>query len=324
MDVVTEVLDELYDYQEAENAWSVEWDMTETNNQNYDKAELQHARLVEVERPQRFKVKVSFVEGDRLWKRLLELGWSGKVWDMRWVDQQRDGYIRSRCVGRQYNNSLVYGLFAATPDGVVVFILLDHLASDKRLMFMTFDVTAAYLHAPMKSIHVMRPPENLRRVPNELWLARKAMLGFRESGRLYQDFQSDEFVKEGFERGDCEPCAYRQRVRKLRMVVHGDDGGMVGRVADAEMDEVAAPFLEQFLPLAVQHYVRLARVALGHLHVVPAQLGTDAGAERLRDRLLGGETRGQAWGGVFVPQAVVDLGGEQDACLLYTSDAADE
>ena len=45
----------------------------------------------------------------------------------------------------------------------------------------------------------MRPPRNLRKTEKELWLARKAMLGFRESGRLYQDSQSSEFEGEGFE-----------------------------------------------------------------------------------------------------------------------------
>ena len=66
------------------------------------------------------------------------------------------------------------------------------------------------------------------------------------------------------------------------------------------MDVAAAASLEQFLPLAVQDDVRRAGVAAGDLHVEPAQLGADAGAERLGDRLLGGEARGQTWRGVFV------------------------
>ena len=84
-------------------------------------------------------------------------------------------------------------------------------------------------------------------------------------------------------------------------------------MADAEVDEVAAAFPEQVESLAVQHHVRLAGVVLGHLHVVPAELGADAGAERLGDRLLGGEPRGQKRRGILVPQAVLNLGGEQDA-----------
>ena len=90
-------------------------------------------------------------------------------------------------------------------------------------------------------------------------------------------------------------------------------GGMCRRVADAKVDEVAASFPEQIEPLAVHHHVRLAGVVLGHLHVVPAELGADAGAECLGDCLLGGEPRGQKRRGILVPQAVLNLGGEQNA-----------
>jgi len=54
----------------------------------------------------------------------------------------------------------------------------------------------------------------------------------------------------------------------------------------SQMDVAAAASLEQFLPLAVQDDVRRAGVAAGDLHVEPAQLGADADAERLGDRLL--------------------------------------
>jgi hypothetical protein len=232
---VEEVLDEVYDYVELEKQWDVAWDMTETNPENLDPVELQQARLVEVERLQRFKTKVSFVEHDSMWSKLKEFGWNGKVWDMRWVDVMRAaGIIRSRVVGRQFNSSSEYGLFASTPDGTILYYLISDLAHDETRMCLVFDVTSAYLHAPLKEIFVLRPPKELRKDPKELWLARKAFPGLRISGRAYQDFQSNEFEQESFERCLIEPCAYREMERGIKMMIHGDDGLLTGHLAEMQ------------------------------------------------------------------------------------------
>ena len=88
---------------------------------------------------------------------------------------------------------------------------------------------------------------------------------------------------------------------------------MLCRVADTEVDEVAATFVEQIESLPMQNDERCTGVVLGHLDIMPAKLGTDASAERLGDRLLGGEPRGQKRRGILAPQAVLNLGGEKDA-----------
>jgi hypothetical protein len=59
---------------------------------------------------------------------------------------------------------------------------------------------------------------------------------------------------------------------------------------------------KQFFPLAVQHHERLAGFLAPDLHVLPAQLRADAGAERLGNGLLGREPRREERRGIFVRQ----------------------
>ena len=138
IDEVQQVLDEVYDYVEEEQRWSVEWDVTATNPLQCDEDELQAAREVEIERLQRFKVKVSFRPGDKLWDKLKDMGWNGQVHEMRWVDVHRPDGLRSRIVGKEYANSTEFGLFASTPDGVVLHYILSDAASDagRRTFFL--------------------------------------------------------------------------------------------------------------------------------------------------------------------------------------------
>src|SRR5256885_1047594 len=80
---------------------------------------------------------------------------------------------------------------------------------------------------------------------------------------------------------------------RLTPLQNRDRRRIIVRVTQAELEPRAAADFEKLLPAAVQDDEGLARFLAAHLHVLPTQLLANAGAERLGDRLLGGEPRGQ-------------------------------
>ena len=80
-------------------------------------------------------------------------------------------------------------------------------------------------------------------------------------------------------------------------------------VAETDQQITCPAFLKQFCSLGVQFHERFAAFPAHHLHVLPAQLGADPGAERFADRLLRGEPRGQKRPGSCVGEAIADFSG---------------
>lgn len=66
------------------------------------------------------------------------------------------------------------------------------------------------------------------------------------------------------------------------------------------MNDAAAPFAQEGFAFAVQDNIGFAGVLAAYLHVLPAQLLADPGAEGLRDGFFPGKARRQKWAGGFV------------------------
>jgi len=94
---------------------------------------------------------------------------------------------------------------------------------------------------------------------------------------------------------------------------HGVRRGVVLAMGQTDKDGRDAARFRQVRSFAVEHRVRFAAVALANLHVLPTEVMTNAGAERLGDRFLCRETGGEMQRGEFHAVAVGNFLGPEAA-----------
>lgn len=110
------------------------------------------------------------------------------------------------------------------------FHTLLHLAGIQNLELKLFDIDSAFLYGDLPdNNYVLRTPAIFRDVFKSPYLAlKKAAYGLAESPRVFYDHLSDVFVnKMNFTRSENDPCQFFKG-SELMLVVHVDDGAIVG------------------------------------------------------------------------------------------------
>ena len=85
------------------------------------------------------------------------------------------------------------------------------------------------------------------------------------------------------------------------------------RVAEREMEGASITGCEEVAAFAVEFNIRFAGFFAVHFNVEPAEPFSDTGAECFGDCFLGGEASSDEGAGIFVGEAILDLGGKQDS-----------
>ena len=152
-------------------------------------------------------------------------------------------------------------MYASTPTfGALRILLLFALALG--LMINTFDVSTAFLHAPIEGkggytneVYVIPPPEYLqsRGLPPDsiAWKLKKAMYGLRGAPRAFQEYLQETMEKLGFERCRYESCVYRHTSKKMWILTYVDDFSLVGlkkleMAYDSIIDKMIQKVLEDY------------------------------------------------------------------------------
>ena len=151
-------------------------------------------------------------------------------------------------VGKEFNDSELGGLFAATPPLEALRFLLSWDATDGSIhpggarqgrmqkSLLIADVSRAFFEAPAKrDLCVELPGEALSagETPQEVVGKLKASLyGTRDASMNWQEEVSKCMVRWGFNVGRYNPCMYYHPTRGLRCLVHGDDFVCVGEAEE--------------------------------------------------------------------------------------------
>lgn len=135
--------------------------------------------------------------------------------------------VRSRIVGREFNNQKLEDLFAGTPEDIVFRYLLSRAGQSRKRCILIIDKKSAFLHAPMKRRAAVVPPEG-EAEEDEIWELHKALPGMRDASVAWQDFQYEKYTEFGYDRCPGDSCAYFQYLLDLAMMIHGDDSMIEG------------------------------------------------------------------------------------------------
>ena len=157
----------------------------------------------------------------------------GKVIPSRWVLRQRGqaeaATVKARIVAQEINTGIWKDVYAATPSGVALRILL-WWADRNGWRVELGDVTAAFLHAKYlgdKPTFIIPPKSEVVGLPagalGELWLLCQMLYGLREAPRVWNEWFAQQVATMLFHRLRVEPQLYIHRETKSLMLVHMDD-----------------------------------------------------------------------------------------------------
>ena len=81
---------------------------------------------------------------------------------LRWIDTRKStGEIRSRLVAKEFKTEVDPSLYAATPPGECLRLLLSQLAMNEKFDLMYSDVSRAYFYAQaVRPVYVKLPAED--------------------------------------------------------------------------------------------------------------------------------------------------------------------
>ena len=158
----------------------------------------------------------------------------GKIIDVRWIDTNKGDSmnpdIRSRLVGREFNNMRDDSLYAATPPIEALRLVLSDAATmdpkepRKRKEVMINDVRRAYFYAKTtRDLYIRLPKEDKDADEGKLGKLNLCLYGTRDAAKGWQDELSGHLLKIGFERGRGFPSVFHHSARGIKTLVHGDD-----------------------------------------------------------------------------------------------------
>jgi len=155
--------------------------------------------------------------------------------DVRWVDinkgDDNSPNYRSRLVAKEFKTDVRPDLYAATPPGESLRLLLSRMASDKGLELMYADVSRAYFYAKaVRPVFVRLPAEDFE-PGDELRCGSlvMSMYGTRDAALNWSSEYSDTLIADGFVQGRSNPCLFWNPSTDVAVMVHGDDFVAVGR-----------------------------------------------------------------------------------------------
>jgi len=209
-------------------------------------AELDYGEVVKARRQE-----IDYVHKKNVWKKITRAeatrrGW--KIIKTKWIDINKGDaehpLIRSRFVGKEFNNGEVGGLFAGTPPLEALRLLLSRAASrgkkSGRKVVMLNDVSRAFFEAPMQAgrnlcielpIEDMTEEDKRRDMVGHLV---QSLNGTRVAAANFQKEVTKTMKKIGFKVGKYNPCTYYHAGRDLICLVHGDDFVTCGSKSNCE------------------------------------------------------------------------------------------
>ena len=146
--------------------------------------------------------------------------------------------IRSRLVGKEFNDGREDGIFAATPPLEALKLIISDAATggpgEKSIMIN--DVARAFLEAPMRRMVCVEIPEE-DRTPEDDRMANVALLnmslyGTRDAASNFQEEVGKFMRANGFIRGKYNASTYYHPEKDIKDLVHGDHFVSSGRGKD--------------------------------------------------------------------------------------------
>ena len=215
--------DEVGENGEHEN-WNLEWAVDDLTGCELDGKAVKAARRKEM----------GYIYDKKVWKKISRAeakrqGW--KIIKTRWIDINKGDSdnpdIRSRLVGKEFNNGEEDGLFAATPPLEALRLLVSDAATKGRQgrVIMINDVSRAFFEAPMKRMVCVELPDEAK---NEgegdvVGLLQMSLYGTRDAAVNFQEEVGRYRRQIGFRQGKYNPCTYYHAKRGLRTMVYGGD-----------------------------------------------------------------------------------------------------
>ena len=208
-----------------EGIWGGAWD--DVTGTQLDRKEVMKARATEL----------GYVKLKKVWTKIprsvaVARGW--KIIKTRWIDINKGDITnpnyRSRFVGKEFNNGVEEGLFAATPPLEALKAMISELATEdegevEETVLMINDVARAFFEAgTSRDICIELPEEDkIEGEGDMVGKLRMSLYGTRDAAANFQEEVRRFMVKLGFKQGKYNPCTYWHKERRIRTLVHGDD-----------------------------------------------------------------------------------------------------
>ena len=190
--------------------------------------------------------ELQYIEDKKVWKRIpreqaRKNGW--KVIQTRWIDINKGDIdspnYRSRFVGREFNDGVGEGLFAATPPFEGLRLILSEAATcsgrqNEKKVIMVNDVSRAFFEAPMRRNVCIELPSEEQGGKDEVGWLQMSLYGTRDAAANFQEEVKKMMRGAGFIVSRYNPAMFYHPGKGLRVLVHGDDFISVGKQKDVE------------------------------------------------------------------------------------------
>ena len=144
--------------------------------------------------------------------------------------------MRSRFVGKEFNDGPMSGLFAGTPPLEALRALISEAATledgmEEKVIEID-DVSRAFFEAAAtRDVCIELPAEDMTEKDwhdDLVGYLLKSLYGTRDAAMNWQEEIAKVLLQDGYERGKYNPCLYWHPKRKVKTLVHGDDFVSVG------------------------------------------------------------------------------------------------
>ena len=155
---------------------------------------------------------------------------------VRWVDINKGDsehpLYRSRLVAKEFNTGACPELYAATPPGECLRLMLSRMASERSsdTGLMYADVSRAYFYAKaIRPVYVQLPDEDREEGDEErCGKLKMSMYGTRDAALNWALEYGETLKAAGYEQGRANPCLFHHSGLGVSIMVHGDDFVAVG------------------------------------------------------------------------------------------------
>ena len=165
-----------------------------------------------------------------------------KIIDAKWIDTNKgdadNPNLRSRYVGREFNDSKMDGLFAGTPPLEGLRYLLHRAATttkgSRSKCIMVNDVSRAFFEAAASRLVCSELPEGYpgNEKGDKVGVLVKSLYGTRDAAYNWSEEVAKFMQGIGFIRGRYNPCLYYHPVKEIETLVHGDDFASVAEARE--------------------------------------------------------------------------------------------